>query len=436
MSSHPPYPAFHAGPVLVAAGGDDNSTVLRAGLLVAGQIGRGLVIVSAVDEDALTDSRRRRLEQQMGAAGAPFPWSLKIEVGAPPDVLARAVRLLNASVLVMGIGRRRPVDRLLGQETTLRTVRAADCPVLAVPVGFDHLPTTAVVGVDFSDAGKHAAECMPSFVAEDAAVHLIHVWQPTDADEAALAGHDEAYRTTLPDRIHSFASSLRLPDSLAIQREMREGRPAERLLDAAESHHADLLVVGRHGKGLFERLLVGSVATRVLRGSACAVLVVPEPALQARTPQHEARGVVSVEHERGQWAEQLDAFAGRNAGRLTILEMSDITHVPFSSERGYVLFGVTYREADHEIEIILGESNGRRRHLTRVISDATTLTIQRDDAGNDRALRVEHGAGVTLLALVTAEELAGWPSLDDGQPRRRASDYDLRLNSRYTMSTE
>lgn len=438
MSSHqlPPPLAFHAGPVLVAAGGDGNAAVLRAGLLVASQIGRSLVVVSAVDEDALGDARRHRIEQQLAGAGAPFPWSVRIEVGAPPEVLARAVRLLNASVLVMGIGRRRPVDRLLGQETTLRTVRAVDCPVLAVPAGFETLPSVAVVGVDFSDAGRNAAECMPTFVTHDAAVHLIHVWQPTDASDAALVGHDDMYRVSLPDRIHSFSESLRLPDALAVRHEMREGRPAEHLLDAAESHHAGLLVVGRHGKGLFERLLVGSVATRVLRGSPCAVLVVPEPALHARAPQQHPRGVVSVEHERSQWAGQLDAFAGRNAGRLTILEISDVAHVPFSSERGYVLFGVTYREADHEIEIILGEANGRRRHLTRVVADATRLTVQRDDAGNDRALRVEHGAGVTVLALVTAEELAGWPTIDDGLPRRRASDGDLRLASRYSMSAE
>lgn len=427
---------FHGGPVLVAASGDDNATVLRAGMLVAGQIGRDVVVVSAMDAEAVVEGRRHLLEQQMADAGIPFPWTVKLEIGSVPDVLARAVRLLNASVLVMGIGRRRPVDRLLGQETTLRTVRAADCPVLAVPAGFSKVPSVAVVGVDFSDAGRRAAECMPPFVTPDATVHLVHVWQPTDADDAALAGHDEMYRESMPERIRAFAESLSLPATLSTKREMREGRPADRLLDGAESYRAELLVVGRHGKGLFERLLVGSVATRVLRGAACAVLVVPEPALHLREHPQEDGGMVTIEHERSQWTEQLDAFAGRNAGRLTILEMSDSAHVPFSSERGYVLFGVTYREADHEIEIILGESNGRRRHLTRVIADATSVMVLRDDSGTDRALRVEHGAGVTMLALVTAEEIAGWPTVQDDQPRRRASDYDLRLNSRYSMSTE
>lgn len=51
------------------------------------------------------------------------------------------------------------------------------------------------------------------------------------------------------------------------------GDPATVLL--AMSAEADLLVLGRRGAGLVERLMLGSVADRVAHESACPVMIVP-----------------------------------------------------------------------------------------------------------------------------------------------------------------
>jgi hypothetical protein len=45
-------------------------------------------------------------------------------------------------------------------------------------------------------------------------------------------------------------------------------------------HHADLIVVGSHGHGAVRRFLLGSVADRVFKSSACPVMVVPHGALR------------------------------------------------------------------------------------------------------------------------------------------------------------
>jgi len=63
---------------------------------------------------------------------------------------------------------------------------------------------------------------------------------------------------------------------------VREGKPAERVLDYAAAHHADLLVAGRHGLNMFERFLAGSQTTSMLRGAECSILVAPEPPLPVR----------------------------------------------------------------------------------------------------------------------------------------------------------
>ena len=53
-----------------------------------------------------------------------------------------------------------------------------------------------------------------------------------------------------------------------------QGVPADRIVRAARAKHADLVVVGTHGRTGFSRFLLGSVASRVVATSPCPVLTV------------------------------------------------------------------------------------------------------------------------------------------------------------------
>jgi nucleotide-binding universal stress UspA family protein len=59
---------------------------------------------------------------------------------------------------------------------------------------------------------------------------------------------------------------------------VRDGNTAAEILDVAKALPADLVVMGTHGRGGFERLVLGSVAEKVLRKASCPVLTVPPPA--------------------------------------------------------------------------------------------------------------------------------------------------------------
>jgi nucleotide-binding universal stress UspA family protein len=52
------------------------------------------------------------------------------------------------------------------------------------------------------------------------------------------------------------------------------GKPATEIVRAAKEWPGDLIVIGSHGRGGVERLLLGSVAEAVMRHAACPVLVV------------------------------------------------------------------------------------------------------------------------------------------------------------------
>jgi nucleotide-binding universal stress UspA family protein len=56
--------------------------------------------------------------------------------------------------------------------------------------------------------------------------------------------------------------------------QLRVGHPAEQIIAAADEWHADLIVTGHRGQGLFERWLLGSISRLVIAYARCAVLVV------------------------------------------------------------------------------------------------------------------------------------------------------------------
>jgi nucleotide-binding universal stress UspA family protein len=56
-----------------------------------------------------------------------------------------------------------------------------------------------------------------------------------------------------------------------------EGTPAKEIVRQAETLPADLLVMGTHGRGGFERLFLGSVTEKVLRSTHVPVFTVPPP---------------------------------------------------------------------------------------------------------------------------------------------------------------
>ena len=66
------------------------------------------------------------------------------------------------------------------------------------------------------------------------------------------------------------------PD-IAVRHVFLEGDPAEEIVRYGRDTGMDLIVMGTHGRTGLERLLLGSVAEKVLRDAACSVLVVKLP---------------------------------------------------------------------------------------------------------------------------------------------------------------
>jgi nucleotide-binding universal stress UspA family protein len=68
---------------------------------------------------------------------------------------------------------------------------------------------------------------------------------------------------------------------LGVRRKVIVGEPADRIMARAAEWDAHLIVLGRHELGRFDRLMLGSVSSTVVRRAPVSVLVVPAAAASA-----------------------------------------------------------------------------------------------------------------------------------------------------------
>ena len=407
----------YTGPVLVAVG-ENGLHIIRAALTLAPVLGDRVHVFSSIEplpveflasepilippsfEEGRRESRQERVRARVDEVVEPDRgWKVEVEHGDPAGSICRRARELDASLIVMGIGRHHPIDRIVGAETTLRVIRHAKCPVFVVVGELADRPVEVVVATDFSPPCALAIEAVLPLLGDHATLHLVHVWEPSASAEPTVFGIEQAYESALPSRFARFVAALRLPGGIAVRTEVRQGKTVPQLLAFAESHHADLLVAGRHGLNAVARFFVGSVTTALVRGATCSLLVTPEPTgAELERLQGELAGTASRQTPE-EWARVLAAFVKRNDGRRTRLEVNDPSLGVQIQETGYSLMGATYDHRDGRLELMLGVPRAAAPHLTRTITGVDFLSTLADATGRELGLCIKHGEGQTVLTL-------------------------------------
>jgi nucleotide-binding universal stress UspA family protein len=122
---------------------------------------------------------------------------------------------------------------------------------------------------DLSDASTHAAD-QAAVIARwyGARLTALHVVSPV-VPPLEAASLDDVHRNVAL----CFESATRAGTPVDVVVEV--GAPAPQILNRAAILPADLIVMGTHGSGGFEHLLLGSVTEKVLRKATCPVLTVP-----------------------------------------------------------------------------------------------------------------------------------------------------------------
>ncbi|WP_132059479.1 universal stress protein [Halorussus amylolyticus] len=127
---------------------------------------------------------------------------------------------------------------------------------------------------DTERAVAHAVELAAAHGAELHAVYVVN--SATFAGlpmETSWEGIDDVLREegeTALERVEDIAAE----HGVAVTTRLVEGSPSRRIVEYAESEGCDLVVMGTHGRGGIDRLLLGSVAEGVVRACSVPVLTV------------------------------------------------------------------------------------------------------------------------------------------------------------------
>lgn len=132
------------------------------------------------------------------------------------------------------------------------------------------------------DESEQAGEALEYALSEfdDTELVALTVINPLEAGfstEAAIPGYSEEWYERAKADVESLFEGAREraeEAGVSLQTHLAHGRPVQSIVEYAEDHDVDHVVVGSHGRSGVSRILLGSVAEGVVRRSPVPVTVV------------------------------------------------------------------------------------------------------------------------------------------------------------------
>lgn len=136
------------------------------------------------------------------------------------------------------------------------------------------LPKHSVaVPVDYSDESFAAVDLALSLVDDPTHLHVIHVLPELVPTEPGVIWSTVDDVSRIAHAREALESRLSGAEYQGIDIHVDVGDPSKQIAGFAEQAKAELIVLPSHGRTGLNRLLIGSVAERVVRLAHCPVLV-------------------------------------------------------------------------------------------------------------------------------------------------------------------
>ena len=210
----------------------------------------------------------------------------------------------GCDLIVMGTHGREGLRKVFLGSVAERVSRTAPVPVMLVRGDGKVEPSTGVferilAPVDGSEAGLPAFQAADSLAAQlGVELQILHVIPPMPTPLAdplgmgamALINWDETEKALAQEGMAILEAAKAQAKAPKVFTELIRGgiqREAQAIVDYAQTHHSDLIVMGTHGRSGLDYLLLGSVAQGVTHHAEVPVLLIR--AEQAQDPQAKAR---------------------------------------------------------------------------------------------------------------------------------------------------
>ena len=245
--------------------------------------------------DRLVSDSRARIARLLEPVVPPqVAHGLDVRVGRAGPVLARAASESGAALVAVGGKHHGTLARAFGGSTAHYLLHTLEVPLLvAGPVATRVRRILVTVDLSYATAPALAtARRLATWLG--ARLRVLHVVEPVliPVEVPVTVDQEELVRRSREAYDEVVTSQLGLP---AEDRVIKSGAAAETIAREATAFDADLVVLGSHGKGWVDRLLVGSVTEDLVNELPTSLVIVPVSPFKRRGgPRRVAAGQLEV----------------------------------------------------------------------------------------------------------------------------------------------
>lgn len=282
---------------------------LREALGLAAREGAALTVVHAVSQlpaygletgfagGTLVETYEERMRQTAGkelsqllaefeqAGSPPTEVTTEIRYGSPGMQISEAIAEHEPDLVVLSTHGRSGISRAVVGSVAESIIRHSPVPVLALRPGLPVSSVDAKCILFTTDGSEGAAQAAPwaRGWADACNSELVALWVVEDPVSVPLMDwslfpevrEETVYQELEALARHTAKESLSQILGDKVEYHVRHGSPSVEISAEAASGKHDLLVMATHGRSGVKRLVLGSVAERVLRETAIPMLLVP-----------------------------------------------------------------------------------------------------------------------------------------------------------------
>jgi nucleotide-binding universal stress UspA family protein len=215
------------------------------------------------------------LEALAQELGSDSEIAAEVRIGGASDVIAGVANERPTELVVVGSRGLGSVGKLLLGGVSVRLAAQGPYPTVIVPDSGAAVGDGPIIcAVDDSEQARWAV-ATAAMLAERLQVKL-------------LLAHAEADDASSPSDAQELLARLVVENGLgtSVARIVVRGDPAEAIVEAADAHAAEMIVIGSRGRGALASSVLGSISSAVATRSTCPVTVVqsqPAPATADRS---------------------------------------------------------------------------------------------------------------------------------------------------------
>jgi nucleotide-binding universal stress UspA family protein len=185
------------------------------------------------------------------------------------------------SMIIMGRRGKTGLRRLVMGSTTARVIGHAPCNVLVVPRAARVEFKNILIATDGSRYAAAAASEAIGIAKKNNSKLIVLAVVPSESMQPMDIVHSQMSRDVIAEtemkEAEKNAKTVKeaaQKEGVAVEAFIMGGKPSEAIVQTAKEKNVDVIMLGSHGKTGIDKLLMGSVAERVIVLSFCAVLVV------------------------------------------------------------------------------------------------------------------------------------------------------------------